>query len=79
MNPATTSINSRSMALETGLYTIKNGEKLVGRALAEDLSLLPKRIILTESERTSIVGCLLRICLLTVYQLTICLLGTVGD
>ncbi|KAJ4479548.1 serine protease inhibitor [Lentinula edodes] len=54
MNPATTSVNSHSMALETGLYTIKNGEKLVGRALAEDLSLLPKRIILTESERTSI-------------------------
>ncbi|KAJ3820073.1 serine protease inhibitor [Lentinula raphanica] len=38
------------MALETGLYIIKNADKIVGRALAEDLSLLPRRIILAESD-----------------------------
>ncbi|KAJ3790416.1 serine protease inhibitor [Lentinula aff. detonsa] len=41
------------MSLETGRYTIKNGDNVVGRALAEDLSLLPKRIILAPSDRDS--------------------------
>ncbi|KAJ4473846.1 serine protease inhibitor [Lentinula aciculospora] len=40
------------MAFETGLYTIKNGDKFVGRALIEDLSLHPKRVILTDKEST---------------------------
>ncbi|KAJ4473852.1 serine protease inhibitor [Lentinula aciculospora] len=38
------------MALETGLYTIKNGDKFVGRALAEDLSLRPKKVIVTDND-----------------------------
>ncbi|KAJ3756394.1 serine protease inhibitor [Lentinula raphanica] len=42
------------MALETGLYIIKNADKIVGRALAEDLSLRPRRIILAESDNKSI-------------------------
>ncbi|KAJ3713036.1 hypothetical protein DFJ43DRAFT_49484 [Lentinula guzmanii] len=41
------------MSLETGRYTIKNGDNVVGRALAEDLSLLPKRIILAPSDSSS--------------------------
>ncbi|KAJ4473842.1 serine protease inhibitor [Lentinula aciculospora] len=34
------------MSLTTGRYLIKNEDNVVGRALAEDLSLQPKRIIL---------------------------------
>ncbi|KAJ3862159.1 serine protease inhibitor [Lentinula novae-zelandiae] len=41
------------MSLETGRYIIKNGDKIVGRALAEDLSLNPKRIILASSDNES--------------------------
>ncbi|KAJ3805052.1 serine protease inhibitor [Lentinula aff. lateritia] len=41
------------MSLETGRYIIKNGDKIVGRALAEDLSLNPKRIILASNDNES--------------------------
>ncbi|KAJ3851784.1 serine protease inhibitor [Lentinula lateritia] len=43
------------MALETGRYIIKNGENIVGRALAEDLSLRPKRVILTDHDSTVVI------------------------
>ncbi|KAJ3851780.1 serine protease inhibitor [Lentinula lateritia] len=43
------------MSLETGRYIIKNGDKIVGRALAEDLSLNPKRIILASNDNESTV------------------------
>ncbi|KAK7047234.1 hypothetical protein VNI00_006900 [Paramarasmius palmivorus] len=33
------------MSLESGLYIIKNQGKYIGRNLAEDMSLLPKRIV----------------------------------
>ncbi|KAJ3711011.1 serine protease inhibitor [Lentinula raphanica] len=49
------------MALETGLYIIKNADKIVGRALAEDLSLRPRRIILAESDNNSIASSFLRL------------------
>lgn len=53
------------MSLETGRYIIKNGDKIVGRALAEDLSLNPKRIILVSSDNESTVRLCNNLCLIS--------------
>ncbi|KAJ4473849.1 hypothetical protein J3R30DRAFT_3736297 [Lentinula aciculospora] len=47
------------MPLETGLYTIKNGDKVVGPSLVQDLGLLPKKIIVAPSGNESVVSQLL--------------------
>ncbi|KAK7448421.1 hypothetical protein VKT23_013684 [Stygiomarasmius scandens] len=42
------------MPLESGTYTIRSCEFNIGRPLAEDRSLLPKRIVVLPEEQTSV-------------------------